>query len=673
VGLFPDELRLAITLALNACLGWAAYRFVRRWVEDRVQAVLDAFLLSYLLEYLIVCVLGITGVLSGGAIVIAGLLAAGCLFAASPGDRQPYLSARLNISIAAALVLLLSMIGSIIWASRFAPTIANDSLAYQLPAAVQWLQTGRLSLLPVWFFNPANSFSPLAGSTFVAWLMGPMGNDVLARFVEAPGLVFLFFATIQLARALGARFSVVALLGLTVAFARPFISQVVLAQDDLFLASFLVTTMVALSESRLRDRLGPWRLGVALGLLLATKSTASFSLPVIFLACDAPWRAGWRVKSHAIAGAIAAVLFLPWYLRNWICYGSPAFPFNTTLLGVHLFDGPLTILKSTRLNSLRGIIDTLTGTYYSLPAVLAVALLAIWLITAASSLVIGVRNTSVALRRACLLGPTLAIAIFISRSPAAEIRFVTPSIAVLIASIGVLYTSTTAAICLSLLLACVAFATSFHSGGLISLLPAMMLLTVLLAALLILQHVLHAFGRLVLAMLLLAVVAGWVFIEWPSYLETCRTEAVAAWSVPYGDIADGWDVIRAQTERGATIAYTNTFQVYPLYGFDLSRRLTYVPTRPGVHTFEQLPRMRAVIGEDVPGEVSRVTFEKSDRQTWLDNLRASGANYLFIAKLDLGDPTKPARPPEISYASSAHFELIFENSAVSIYRTPSAR
>ena len=40
------------------------------------------------------------------------------------------------------------------------------------------------------------------GSTFVAWLMGPMGNDVLARFVEVPALVFLFLAVVQLARAL---------------------------------------------------------------------------------------------------------------------------------------------------------------------------------------------------------------------------------------------------------------------------------------------------------------------------------------------------------------------------------------------------------------------------------------------------------------------------------------
>jgi len=82
-------------------------------------------------------------------------------------------------------------------------------------------------------------------------------------------------------------------LRLAAACARPFISQTILAKDDLPLAAFLTAAMVALSAERLRDPLGPWRLGAAVGLLLATKFTATFSLPAIALAMDAPWRAGW--------------------------------------------------------------------------------------------------------------------------------------------------------------------------------------------------------------------------------------------------------------------------------------------------------------------------------------------------------------------------------------------
>jgi len=163
----------------------------------------------------------------------------------------------------------------------------------------------------------------------------------------------------------------------------------------------------------------------------------------------------------------------------------------------------------------------------------------------------------------------------------------------------------------------------------------------------------------------------WTYVAWPSYLNVCRVEAQATWSVPYGRLAEGWGVIRDQTEPGCTVAYTNTFQIYPLYGFDLSRHLVYVPTRPGLSRLDQLPRMRAVIGEDVPGEVSRVMMEGSDRQTWLANLRRSGAKYLIVAKQDLGDPRRAVRSPELDFVSGSWggvFELMFENQAVSVYR-----
>jgi hypothetical protein len=78
--------------------------------------------------------------------------------------------------------------------------------------------------------------------------------------------------------------------------------------------------------------------------------------------------------------------------------------------------------------------------------------------------------------------------------------------------------------------------------------------------------------------------------------------------------------------------------------------------------------MRPVIGEDVPGEVARVTTQGSNRQTWLENLQRSGANYLIIAKQDLADPTRPAHPPELDYVSKDRFQLMFSNDAVNVYR-----
>jgi hypothetical protein len=634
-------------------------------------------LIWYLVQYVVVAGLGVMGVLSGGGIVVGGVVTAGLLVWFSGEAPHGRAGLRGRFVLWGAIFVLLAYLFSIVLGVRYAPVTANDSLAYQLPAAVQWLQTGRLGILPVWFFNPANSYSPLAGSTFVAWLMGPMGNDVLARFVEVPALVFLFLAVVQLARALagtpaepganGKNLATAALLGLAVACARPFISQTILAKDDLPLAAFLVAAMVGLSGERLRDRLGVSRLGVAVGLMLATKFTAVFSLPAILLAIDAPWRAGWRWGKHLIAGGVAGCLFFPWYLRNWVCYRSPVFPFQVSVLGVRLFDGPLTTIRTDRMESWRGIVETLTGTYYSVPVSLGLLLLAGWALSVGVAVARGRFKEPIV--RGCLMGPMVAIGIFIARSPAAEVRFIAPSVAVLMACTGIVCEMwPVVGVGGAAIILWASIRTGFIQGGLLALLPgASAALGIMIAGFFVFR-VLNRSGRIALVGLGVVAVSLWTYVAWPSYLNVCRVEAGAAWSIPYGQVALGWDVIRDQTEPGCTVAYANTFQIYPLYGFDLTRRLVYVPTRPGLERLDQLPRMRAVIGEDVPGEVSRVMMEGADRGTWLANLKRSGAKYLIVAKQDLGDPRRSARPPELDFVSGGGFELMFENAGVSVYR-----
>jgi hypothetical protein len=331
------------------------------------------------------------------------------------------------------------------------------------------------------------------------------------------------------------------------------------------------------------------------------------------------------------------------------------------------------------MNSVRGVIDTLTGTYYSLPASLAVLVLAVWMIVLCYghlARVLGFAGQDTGkmpvaqvLTRACFIGPILAIVLFIARSPAAEMRFVAPSLAVLIASCGVMFNRWPRfTLVMAGVLAATSLLTGFTLNGLVSLAPVTLILLGLFIAVFFLLRVLNRPGRVAVALLVFITVSIWTYIAWPSYLNICRIEAIAAWSVPYGELADGWGVIRDQTEPDCTVAYTNTIQIYPLFGFDLRRHLVYAPTRPGLHRLDQLPRMQPVIGEDVPGEVARVMMEGSDKSTWIENLRRSGANYLFIAKQNLADPSKPAHPPELDYVSDPRFALMFENAAASVYR-----
>lgn len=163
--------------------------------------------------------------------------------------------------------------------------LSNDAMTYHFPAATQWLQRGRIELFQTWFFNPANTYSPLAGSVFITWLMIPFGNDVMARFVEVPALLCVGIAMYRLCRQMDATPLTAGLVASAAVLARPVFEPCMMAKDDLFVAFFFVAALVAMSPDLAKGRWGAWRLGMAIGLLLATKYTASFACR----SCYLPW------------------------------------------------------------------------------------------------------------------------------------------------------------------------------------------------------------------------------------------------------------------------------------------------------------------------------------------------------------------------------------------------
>ncbi|MBV8780928.1 MAG: hypothetical protein JO353_05975 [Phycisphaerae bacterium] len=661
---FPNEIDLGLTLGMNALLLFGGWRFVRQWVDDRLDAVSDALLLWYLAQYVIVAGLGVVGVLSGASIVNSGLVIGFALVVAGRGEQARRLNEEKNKTIAPIVLALVAYLLAIIWVSRYAPATANDALAYHLPAAVQWLQTGRVGLFHTWFYNPANTYSPLAGSTFIAWLMGPMGNDSLARFVETPAVLLLFFGVLSLARKLGAGTRTAVVIALAASLARPYISQTVLAKDDVPLAGILVCAVAALSRKRLSDALGPWRLGAAIGLFFAVKYTAMLNAPILLLAIDAPLRAGWRWKNHLLAITVAALLAAPWYVRNWILTGNPIYPTGLSIFGVSIFRGGLKMLHSDRLTSWRGAWDTIVGSYYSPPPALAIIAIVVWI---AAAIVSWRRLKNQPLIRACLLGPPIVIALFVLKSPYGEVRLIGASFALLAPLIALLPISWFIAIALAI----VSFASSFEWKVLRVLLPGTFIAFAVLLALWMIWRTLRASGRIAFASGIIISLAATVYVRWSSYRSTCELTAVPYWEDPscYGNYAEAWDVLRNHARSGSTIGYDNFFMVYPLFGADLSRHVVYIPSRPGVHEITDLPFMGPILGEQVPVEVVRVMTEHSDAATWKQNLDRSGAQFLLIGKEDLTHPDRRVHPAELDFvaADPKHFHTMQSNDAVDVY------
>jgi len=691
VAALPDELRLLYVVLLGAGIYVCAYRFARRWGSgDRLQAVIDAYVLTMAVQYVAVCLPGIIGLMHWLSIGMVSIIAAGGLWFFSRADNQHLRGTSTNFAamslldravLIACAAFLIGYVGKAVHAMAILPMMASDSLTYHAPAAVQWLQTGWLGLYEVWFYNPANTYSPLAGSVFMAWLMAPMGNDVLAKFVQAPALLFLFVAVLQLCRAIGINNKTAAVIGLATVLSRPFFSQAIVAKDDLFIAVFCIAALTGLSGRLLRDPLGPWRVGIALALFFATKYTALFSVPILFLAADAPLRAGWRWRHWSIAIACITLLAGPWFIRNIIITGNPLYPTQVSLFGVTILPGMFTMLRSDRLG-MSGIWPNLTQGYFALPPIagaplVAYALLAGWLAAAGLFFRQVVREPII---RAILVGSFASILLYALKSPYGEMRFIYPSLALLHAACALAVQPLGkwgALVVLPLTLASIGTATAIEAhlwsfvatGGIVC------------AAALAAWGAVHALARTSVdlayraaagaGLALILLVALLVYVNWPAYIAGCRDLAPTSWASGYDLKGETWGYIWEHVPTDATIAYANTYFTYPLYGFEHRRRVVYAPTRPDVQRLHDLPAfVSPTRGEEIFGRITEIMMRNTDTQAWLRNLEASGAQYLLIVKEDAGDPSKLASPPELELVASEpqRFQRLHENEFAVIYR-----
>ena len=138
----------------------------------------------------------------------------------------------------------------------------------------------------------------------------------------------------------------------------------------------------------MRERPGPWRVGVSLGLVLASKYTVLLACPIFLFLVDSPFRARWTLRQWTIAIALVALLALPWYVRNILLTGNPLYPVDVHLPGLKLA-GLFTTERDQQLRTAGGVWHMLSDNYHSLPTPLIVLLLGGW----AAACILGGRRT----------------------------------------------------------------------------------------------------------------------------------------------------------------------------------------------------------------------------------------------------------------------------------------
>ena len=672
---YTDEIRLGFLLLLNAIVLLPAWRLTRRWTGDPVQRLVDTLLLWFAVQYAAICLPGVLHVLSVWTMAgVAILLGAGMEWASrfsvgsiekSTGETpMPPVFLVAGIFVAA-------ISWGVIDKQAFEPIVDSDAMTYHMPAAVHWLQTGGIGLFPVWFFNPANTFSPLAGSTFIAWLIAPLGNDVLARAVQWPALWLLFLASLQLGRAVGLPSALVALVAVAVAVSRPFNSELMSARDDVFLAAFIAVALAGCGGDVLRDRFSPWRLGLAIGLAAATKYTFLFAAPVLLLAIDAPIKAGWNRRRWAIAIGTAILIAGPWYLRNLWLTGNPLYPVELKLFGHPVLRGLFETRRSDRFATWAGLRDALIYGFHSPPPLLLIALLAGWL----AAIVGWFRSArQYPLVRACLFGFPLALSLFLLKSPYSEVRFLFPALVTVFiaAGLGINRWGRWPAIKIGLAasLAVVSLATSFKALEILEeiVTSAILITAITLGLIWVIVRLARKYDRVKIYATVAIVFPATllIYVQWHAYVVRYQLSRSWYYSSQYPNNASAWQFIFENVPADAKLAYTNSYFVYPLYGEALLRRVVYVPVRAETSDFQHLPRFgQPVSGDQIVNRFSDLLNEHPDREEWIRRLLNSGAGYLYVVR---DGPS--GEPPEAKFAEEdpAHFTRLFKDATGSIYR-----
>jgi hypothetical protein len=657
-----DDFRLLWAVILFCLPMIAGYRFARK-LQSPLGAISDAILIGYLIQYISVGVTGICGILSPFWLTLAAILINAALWIVAelmlPKSKE--LSAILPHG-RWVLGICLGAIGfgcAIVYFQRLQPPLATDALTYHLPAAIFWLQQHRIVVFQAWFFNPANTYSPLAGSMFVTYLLAPIGNDALARFVQIGPWILILFTTINLARSGGALPVAAALAGLATVLSRPFISECILAKDDLFVAAFFLVVVAGLSGDKILGKFGAARIGIAIGLLLATKYTALLTLPILLLAADAPIRAAWRWRQYCVAAGAALLIAGPWYLRNLIDYGNPLFPVKINIVVTHL-PGLLAPIHVAGLRTIGGLWQVITAGYFGQPPPVFIFLGVVWL----AAIFIWRRTIRVdPVRRLIVLGPPVGIATFALFSPQAEVRFLLPVFGLMFVSSACVARGKTSMLIVTAV-AVMAVATSFSSDNWDQIVKFAMWGAVVALVGVAIRWIEADWFRL-RQLLLSAFAAAMLFIviriNWNVYLSQYRDSRDLVWQAVYPPEGELWVYVDENIPTSATIAYSNQFMIDPLYGFDLKRHVVYAPVRAKA-SVSTLVFPDRVSDTDLFQKAIEAANVQADPLAWRENLKAAAAQYLVVGLQN--------NAPEIRWASAdpLHFVKLFANEEAAVYR-----
>jgi len=319
----------ALALAAGRLAAWAAPGGVERVLAAAVLA--PGFAVAEALA------LGLVGLgTSPWALVLAALATWGVVRATVPPPRASLLALVLEVCRARTAGAFAggALAGAAVGVTAvllYRPGLGYDSLAYHLPEALVWVDSGHPGAVDFVLWGIPVGNYPLTTEVGLAWLLG-LGRSFAPVAALAPALAALTALAVgATARWLGApRWP-----ALAAALAVCVLPLTTLELTSLTAGSDLPALAAVLCGLALTVRADshPRLLGPALGLAVGSKTTAApLALAVVVLgvvrlrARGAGGPGGARALVAAVA--LALVVGTPWYVRNTLDHGWPLWPFT---------------------------------------------------------------------------------------------------------------------------------------------------------------------------------------------------------------------------------------------------------------------------------------------------------------------------------------------------------
>lgn len=222
--------------------------------------------------------------------------------------------------------LAIGIVWCIAWLWATIPPTFYDELTYHLPIAQYALRTGALPSFPWSFFN----FMPHLSDLFLGWGLG-LGGEIGARAMHFALWIGIWLAAWSLVESVSET-TPTGWLGLLLAGA--FASSVTFFFLGALPFAECSLTFSVLAAAALIIRPTTPSLWLPVGLLWGL--TMSFKLSGsswVFAEVIAAFTVGWSLRSLLQAGAVAAVVMLPWWGRAWTLTGNPVFPLGYKWIG----------------------------------------------------------------------------------------------------------------------------------------------------------------------------------------------------------------------------------------------------------------------------------------------------------------------------------------------------